>query len=83
MFKRWASRFMIIAMVAVILSSCTKKETERTVIKVGDITVSNQLFEKIKGRRYNSFKTKKMLPRKSRIQFYSDSRQRTRVMKIR
>lgn len=59
MFKRWASRFMIIAMVAVILSSCTKKETERTVIKVGDITVSNQLFEKIKGRRYNSFKTKK------------------------
>ncbi|NIA23184.1 MAG: hypothetical protein GWP03_03370, partial [Proteobacteria bacterium] len=59
MFKRWTSRFMIIAMVAVILSSCTKKETEKTVIKVGDITVSNQLFEKIKNRRYNKYKTNK------------------------
>ncbi len=58
MFKRWTSTLMIFMVVALVLSSCTKKESEKTVIKVGDVNISNKLFEKIKNRRYNAYKTK-------------------------
>lgn len=59
MYKRSILWLVVIAVIfSFTFSSCTKKEEFKTVIKVGDINVSNQLFDKIKDSRINAHKTK-------------------------
>ncbi len=59
MYKRSILWLVVIAVIfSLAFTSCVKKEEFKTVIKVGDINVSNQLFDKIKGRRFNAHKTK-------------------------